>query len=71
MILSVILFIFTGINCSNVRSFAKITIENKLNVPIRVVLRPAVSWTYHEQRTNMTLSRNPFNTNGGTHIMSV
>ena len=55
--------------CSKIPSFGKITIENKSSEIIRVSLIPAISWNYHEQRTNKTLLRNPVKTIGGNHIL--
>ena len=55
--------------CSKIPSIGKITIENKSNEIIRVGIIPAISWNYHEQRTNKTLLRNPEKTIGGNHIL--
>ena len=55
--------------CSNLRPYGEIRIANDLKKTIRVILSPAISWNYHERRTNETLKRNPFKAIGGTHIM--
>ena len=59
----------TPSDCSKIPSFGKITIENKSKEIIRVSLIPAISWNYHEQRTNKTLLRDPDQTIGGSHIL--
>ena len=57
--------------CSKTPSYGKITIENKSNEIIRVSLIPAISWNYHEKRTNNTILRQPDKAFGGNHIRLV
>ena len=63
------LLIFQWAICSKVPTYGKITILNNSTDLIRVILTPAISWEYYEQRTNKTLARNLDQAIGGNHIM--
>ena len=63
------LLIFQTAICSKVPSYGTITLLNNSTDLIRVVLTPALSWDYYEQRTNKTLVRNLDKAIGGNHIM--
>ena len=64
-----ILFIFKLVITSKVQTYGTIRILNNSTDLIRVILTPAISWEYYEQRTNKTLARNLDKTIGGNHIM--
>ena len=64
-----ILFIFKFVITSKVQTYGTIRILNNSTDLIRVILTPAISWEYYEQRTNKTLARNLDKTIGGNHIM--
>ena len=57
MIIFVLLIEF--LSASRNPSFGKITFVNGLNQMVRVHLRPSLTWTYFESRTNQTLRTNP------------
>ena len=65
----VIMLVLELSECSNLRQYGEIRIANNLKETIRVIMSPAISWNYHERRTNVTLQRNPFKAVGGTHIL--
>ena len=63
------LFIFQVAICYKAPSYGTVTIQNNSNDLMRVILTPAISWDYYEQRTNKTLVRNLDKAIGGNHIM--
>ena len=63
------LLIFERAICNKVPTYGTITILNNSSDLIRVILTPAISWDYYEQRTNKTLVRNLDKAIGGNHIM--
>ena len=63
------LLIFERVICFKAPTYGTITILNNSADLIRVILTPAISWDYYEQRTNKTLVRNLDKAIGGNHIM--
>lgn len=63
------LLIFQTAICFKIPTYGTITLLNNSTNLIRVVLTPAISWDYYEQRTNKTLVRNLDKAIGGNHIM--
>ena len=55
----IFLFLIDFLSALRNSSFGKITFVNGLNQMVRVHLRPSLTWTYFESRTNQTLRTNP------------
>ena len=67
----IFVFLIEFLLASKNTSFGKITFVNGLNQMVRVHLRPSLTWTYFETRTNQTLSTNPSRHIGSNRVRLV